>query len=49
MEALEGGIGFAPMVRELQSRALVYLANHPKMAQAGGIEPTAARGWSSAD
>ena len=33
MEALEGGIGFAPMMRGLQPRALVYLANHPKMAR----------------
>ena len=46
MEALEGGIGFAPMMRELQSRALVYLANHPKMARVkrfelllNGLEP----------
>lgn len=26
---VEGDIGFAPMMRGLQPRALVYLANHP--------------------
>ena len=43
---MEGGIGFAPMMRELRSRALVYLANHPKMARVkrfelllNGLEP----------
>ena len=28
-EGMEGDIGFAPMMRGLQPRALVYLANHP--------------------
>ena len=30
---LEGGIGFAPMMRGLQPRALVCLANHPYGAE----------------
>ena len=30
---MEGGIGFAPMMRGLQPRALVCLANHPYGAE----------------
>ena len=42
-------VGVEPTLYTLEECCAIHYTTEAKMAQAGGIEPTAARVWSSAD